>query len=318
MKVLKEKQMSGLKSFIGLELARPQPKPIVHAANEIMKRFKDHPVGVVFYGSCLRTGQVEDRILDFYIIVDDYHKAYGGLMLAWANKILPPNVFYAESTYKGVTLRSKYAVVSLADFEYRVTEDCLNISIWARFSQPSALISVKDEHVTERLNVAISNAVKTMIGAILPFMDNGASAETIWTGAFDKTYGAELRAEKPGKGKELYDLDKARYDGLMDHVLEALGAERVPEEQGWAFDRSRARLSAVKGRWFWRRWNGKTVSLLRLFKASTTFDGGIDYIAWKISRHSGIPIDLKPWHRRFPIIAGLWLFIHYRKKGAFR
>ncbi len=318
MKVLKEKQMAGLMSFIGQELGREQPKSIVHAANEIMQRFKGHAVAAVFYGSCLRTGQVEDRILDFYIIVDDYQKAYGGLALAWANKILPPNVFYAEATYEGVILRSKYAVVSLADFEHRCTEKSLNISIWARFSQPAALIGVKTQSATDRLTLAISHAAKTMIAAILPFVDNGADAESIWTGAFDKTYGAELRAEKVGKGKELYDLDKARYDDLTDHVLLALGAERIVDEKGWGFDRFRAKVSSVKWRWFWRRWNGKTVSLLRLIKASMTFEGGIDYIAWKVSRHSGVPIEVKPWHRRFPVIAGLWMFIALRKKGAFR
>src|SRR3546814_5095664 len=52
--------------------------------------------------------------------------------------------------------------------------------------------------------------------------------------------------------------------------------------------------------WAMRRVQGKLLSVLRLVKASATFSGGIEYLAWKISRHSGAPLELRPWQRRFP------------------
>ena len=46
---------------------------------------------------------------------------------------------------------------------------------------------------------------------------------------------------------------------------------------------------------------------MRLAKASFTFAGGIDYLAWKINRHAGTNIVLTPWQRRHPLLAAVTL-----------
>jgi hypothetical protein len=72
-------------------------------------------------------------------------------------------------------------------------------------------------------------------------------------------------------------------------------------------------------RW-WERMQrkGKLLSVLRLAKASATFAGGADYIAWKINRHAGTRIELKSWQRRWPLLAGLTLLPRLLKSGAVR
>jgi hypothetical protein len=72
------------------------------------------------------------------------------------------------------------------------------------------------------------------------------------------------------------------------------------------------------GTWAWRRIEGKALSVLRLAKASFTFAGGAEYIAWKINRHAGTSIELKPWQRRHPLLAGLSLLPRLLKGGAIR
>ena len=72
------------------------------------------------------------------------------------------------------------------------------------------------------------------------------------------------------------------------------------------------------GNWAWRRFEGKTLSVLRLAKASFTFAGGADYIAWKINRHAGTNIQLKPWQRRWPLLAAITLLPRLLKSGAVR
>ena len=47
---------------------------------------------------------------------------------------------------------------------------------------------------------------------------------------------------------------------------------------------------------------GKALTLLRLVKASDTYAGGIDYLAWKINRHAGTKIEVRPWQRRWPLL----------------
>ena len=67
-----------------------------------------------------------------------------------------------------------------------------------------------------------------------------------------------------------------------------------------------------------RRLSGKGWSVLRLIKAAFTFQGGADYIVWKIERHSGEKIILTDWQRRHPVIAGLLLLPALLRKGAVR
>ena len=70
----------------------------------------------------------------------------------------------------------------------------------------------------------------------------------------------------------------------------------------------------------WRRLQrrGKRLSIVRLVKASATFAGGIDYLAWKINRHAGTAIELKPWQRRWPLVAALTLLPRLLRRGVVR
>ena len=70
----------------------------------------------------------------------------------------------------------------------------------------------------------------------------------------------------------------------------------------------------------WRRFarRGKRLSLLRLMKAATTFEGGADYLAWKINRHAGTEIVVRPWQRRWPLLGALVMLPRLLKQGAVR
>jgi hypothetical protein len=73
-----------------------------------------------------------------------------------------------------------------------------------------------------------------------------------------------------------------------------------------------------KGGWAWRRIEGKSLSVIRLAKASLTFAGGAEYIAWKINRHAGTDIKLTPWQQRHPLLAGISLLPKLLRSGAVR
>ncbi|MBL4788239.1 MAG: hypothetical protein JKY60_04070 [Kordiimonadaceae bacterium] len=163
---------------------------------------------------------------------------------------------------------------------------------------------------------SIAQAVSTMLANLLALKPWAVESGDLWVEAFEQTYASELRSEPRGKGREIYLLDMERYDALTPLALECLGVDptaapkRPSSKQKDAF--------GPRMKWMMRRWNGKLVSFLRLLKATATFDGGIDYIAWKIRRHSGVEIEVKDWMRKHPIIAGVSLFWNLRKKGAFK
>src|SRR6476659_5257432 len=252
---------------------------------------------VLFYGSCLRQKRLEALMLDFYMIVSDYRAAYEKRWLAAANRLIPPNVFYFE--HGGLV--SKYAVLSDADFAHECSPEAWTVSTAARFAQPSRLVWRADEQAADRATDIVSQAAPTLLGWTLPLADK-ADLLGLWKRAFQLTFGAELRAERGDRSGSIVDADTARY-------------ERFAESSGMIVDH----WGTAGARW-WRgkQRHGKLYSIARLAKASLTFAGGADYIAWKINRHAGTRIELKPWQRRHPLLAGLSLLPRLLRSGAVR
>ena len=275
-------------------------------AKEIIKGFNRNVLGVLYYGSCLRTGKLDSLILDFYVIVEDYKKAYGKALPAFMNRIVPPNVYYKELKKGKKRLRAKVAVLSLEDFLCRTGPERTNVSVWARFSQPSRLVYCRNAHAGKMIAAGIASAHQTMLAASMPLLVKKRTAENIWVNALALTYSAELRSESRGKAQELFNLNRAYFERVTPFVLREIYAEPLMSDR------------KARSKWLWRRVNGKVVSVLRLLKAAFTFRHGIDYLAWKIERSSGVKVTLKPWQRRFPLLAAPYLFLSLRRKGAFR
>ena len=285
--------MIELRALVAGELAVPVDGRVAAMAAAIARKHGAASRAVLFYGSCLREKKLEGLMLDFYLIVSDYRSAYAKRWLAAANRLIPPNVFYFE--HDG--LSAKYAVLSEADFHRLNGPETRSVSVWARFAQPSRLVWAKEDAARERTIDAVSRAAPTLLGAA----GRRAREKPLdwWRRAFTLTYSAELRAERTGRRASVVDADRERYVRFTEPAAAAL--ERIP-----------------KGSWRRRRIEGKMLSVLRLAKASATFAGGADYIAWKINRHAGTEIALKPWQRRHPLLAAVTLLPKLLKSGAVR
>ena len=263
-------------------------------AKAIAKKHGKASRAVLFYGSCLREKQLDGLMLDFYLIVSNYRAAYDKRWLAAANRLIPPNVFYFERD----GLAAKYAVLSEADFDRLNGPETSSVSVWARFAQPSRLVWAANKAARERAIDAVSRAAPTLLAAA----GSAAREKPLdrWRRAFALTYSAELRAERRARVSSVVDLAPERYERFTEP------AQKV------------AMTMRPKGGWVRRRIEGKGLSVARLAKASLTFAGGADYIVWKINRHAGTNIDLKPWQRRHPLLAGLSLLPRLLKSGAVR
>nr|WP_260583913.1 hypothetical protein [Sphingopyxis sp. PET50] len=249
---------------------------------------------VLFYGSCLRESELDGLMLDFYLIVSDYGDAYDRRWMAAANRLIPPNVF----PFQHQGLIAKYAVLSEADFDRLNGAGTRNVSVWARFAQPSRLVWAVDDTAAERAVAAVSRAAPTLLAAAGRV--EGEDVLDWWRRAFSLTYAAELRAERKGRAQSVVDADPERYRRFGAPAIAAIPA------------------NARGGGWLRRRVEGKALSIIRLAKASLTYAGGIDYLAWKINRHAGTKIEIKPWQRRWPLVAALTLVPRLMRSGAIR
>jgi hypothetical protein len=314
--------MQQILTIVREELLQPVPSAVAKLAAELTQRHMTAWLAVLFYGSCLRRGEAAlfdpDSLLDFYVLVDDYDLAYPqNPVMAWANRLLPPNVYFIEVNINGQSIRAKYAVMSMAQFVQGCSAESRTSTIWARFAQPARLIAVRNEAARLAVEAACADAAATFLAAVLPLLGDRFSAEHIWEEGFRATYGAELRSEHGNeRASIIFAADRARYCRVVAAALERpIGAD--PSSQ---YENPLDAVARDRGRraWFWRRMTGKTFNLLRLIKAVFTFDGAVDYALWKVERHSGVRPPVSAWERRHPILAAPVLLWRFYRAGAFR
>lgn len=285
---------SDLLDLVEVELSQPVDPRVADMAAAIAARHGVASRAVMFYGSCLREKQLDGLMLDFYLIVSDYRAAYEKRWLALANALIPPNVF----PFQHGNLAAKYAVLSETDFRRLNGPETRNVSVWARFAQPSRLVWTADAAARKAAIDSVARAAPTLLAAAgrIP------SEQPLdwWRRAFALTYSAELRAERKGRSGSVVDADSERYSRFSGPAIASIDP------------------GAAEGQWRRRRLEGKALSVVRLAKASVTYAGGAEYIAWKINRHAGTDIELKPWQKRHPLLAAISLLPRLLRSGAIR
>lgn len=291
--------MTPLQAFVAAELSEPVDARVRAMAAAIAHK---HPgsVGVLFYGSCLRDATLSG-MLDFYLIVEDYGRAYDRRWLATANRLLPPNVF----PFAAGGLSAKYAVLSLADLRRETSVSARDASTYARLAQPCRLVWQAEAGALAIVALALAGAIETLLRFARPRARRPDDALDVWRTAFADTYRAELRAERAGRPVDLVEANRDRFVRCFDLVR--------PELVAMVDDTAR-RVAAEGQRANERR--GKRRQVAKLAKASLTYAGGVDYLAWKIERHSGHPVAIKPWQRRHPLLAAATLLPRLLRSGA--
>lgn len=298
---------------VAAQAARPMPAALEAVVEALRLRFADSLQGVLFYGSCLRSGDLLDGLVDAYAVVDDYASAYSARWLRLANRGLPPNVFYLECESPLGTLRVKYAVLSMGHLEQGTTR-WFHPYLWGRFAQPVRISHARDSGARRRLEQCLAAATTTFVTESAPCLEEDFSAAQLWRTGLGLSYRSELRPEAAGRTAELVDRELADYQartaaaassGLLE--VTAKGCFRCPA--------SPAQRRRARRRWTARRWQGKALSVARLAKAALTFDGGVDYAAWKIHRHTGLQVPVTDRLRRHPLVFGwvvLWRLLRAR------
>ncbi len=285
-----------LRNLIAAEL----DQPVGPAARAFAAGLSSRPgvAAVLFYGARLRDadGGPPGGPLDFYLLTDGDAAYHGPGLAAIANRLLPPNVYHEVAA--GVPpAEAKVAVVSLAAFRACMDPAALDTTFWARFAQPVRLVFARRPADRDRVVEAVAAAVETAAWWAARLAPDRADPEACWRALFRHTYGSELRVEGGGRAADIVDAAPERYRTLHRLLIAGLppasSAERSAAARIW---RRRSRL-------------GKLRNLARLAKAAFTYRGGIAYALSKVERHSGRPVELKDWERRWPWIAApvvLW------------
>lgn len=297
------------------EQITPSPR-VKTVCDAISARHASRVQAFIYYGSSLRDMDNPDKMLDFYVIVDSYRKTHKNPIRAMLNALIPPAVYYHEMVHQdGVKTTCKYSIMSIKAFENRCSPRALLSMTWGRFSQPCIVLFPTDQSTEDRLFAARKSAVSHMAAQTAPLVDSPCDSTTFWARGFRESYRTELRPES-SEGRSIEIVEK--YDDRYAAILAALygppnqdSLYTLPETSGGA-------RFACRFKWFLRRALGKPLGGIRVINSAATFDGGLDYILHKLSRHSGVTIDVTPSQRRHPILWAPVLAVKLYRKGAFR
>lgn len=302
---------------LAARIARSAGRAVDPAVSQFAERLA-HEAGaaaVLFYGSNLRTGSL-DGVLDFYLLMPTDAAFASGSDIR--NDRIWPRIGYRECGHDGQVLRAKTATMAVDVFERAAKGRSRDTTIWTRFVQPSALVWARDEGARDAVLCALADAAKTASRLAATLGPASGSADAYWRALFQATYQAEFRVEKRGREDAILSVNAEHFEGLLPLAWSA---------QGLVFERDgktlRPKLSERERRramrwWRRRRRLGKPLNLLRLAKASTTFDGAARYAAWKVERHTGIALQVTPAREKRPLLAApevLYRLWRHRRKG---
>lgn len=284
---------------LGDRIAARLAKPVDPAISDFAATLaaESGALAVLFYGSNLRTGSLEG-VLDYYVLLPGTQQ----------EKIWP-RVSYREWQDGKHDLRAKIATMPLETFAQAARGKLLDTTIWARFVQPSALIWCQDDDARAQVLAAIGEAAQTAARLAIALGPETGSADDYWRALFRATYQAEFRVEKPGREDSILSVNREHFDGLLPLAMAAQGIEFHSDGGRYTPRIDADRRSQILGWWRKRRRVGKLLNVMRLIKASTTFDGAARYAAWKIERHTGVPVEVTPWREQHPVLAApgvLW------------
>lgn len=248
-------------------------------------------VAVLFYGSNLRTGELEG-VLDFYLLTPGQQRER-----IW------PRVSYHELEIGGETLRAKAATMSLGQFASACRGESRDTTIWARFVQPSALAWHADEMASDAVVKSIAAAAQTAARLAAALGPPAAPAGEYWRCLFRATYEAEFRVEQAGREDAILSANAEHFDGLLPLALEAADIGFIERAGVYVPTMTTVERKGVRRWWATRRRLGKPLNLLRLAKATTTFEGAARYAAWKVERHTGVAIAVTPFREKHPLLA---------------
>ncbi len=309
----------------------PSDDPALDAAvGRLVAVAGDTLVGLVFFGS-RRTGAARKdawSAYDVFVVVRGYRAFYetlrrGGLtgkspaLMALVSGWLPPTQYSLRFEDLGVHVKA--AVVRLDTYRRETSPGRLDHFCTGRLFQPTRLLHCRDEEARRQLLEGLVSSQRETWPWARPWLPPGFDAKAYGLSALRTSMRWEVRPEPAGRADALW----AAQEGLQVPVLEALLGElaergevvAVPGEPGRFVPArpvgrgERARLHA-----YFRRSMVRATS--RWLKHTVTFEGWLDYIVRKVSRHTGEPIELTDRERRWPWVF-LWgrLFAFLRTKN---
>lgn len=311
-------------------LARPGDAALEAAVGRLVAASGESLVGLVFFGS-RRTGAARVdawSAYDLFMVVSAYRPFYVALrkaglvhrpawLMAFVSRILPPTQLSLRFDPPG--LHVKGSVIDERAFVRETGEGRRDHFCIGRLFQPALLLHARDVAARETILAALVTALRETWGWVRPWLPPQVDAEGYGRAALSTSMRWELRPEPKGRAEQLWQAQRALQTPVLEALLTELGGEGelapVAGRPGiWSVVRQATDLERFRRASYFRL--SIVRATVRWLKHMVSFEGWLEYIVQKASRHSGQSIELSERERRFPLLF-LWGRV-YRHLAAAR
>jgi hypothetical protein len=303
---------------------------LVEAMGTLRAAAGDTLEAVVFFGSrrTLAAKANAASAYDLFAVVRAYRPFYGALraagltgkspqLLALVSRWLAPTQISLR--FARPELHAKVSVIELPAFRRETSPRRRDHFTIGRLFQPARLILARSDAAGESVLEALVSAHAETWRWARPWLPSQFDAEAYGRHALELSMSWEIRPEPPGRAAALWSAQREAQTPVFAALLADLEAQgelrRVAgDEPTFAPLRHASRQEAFRLRVYF------TVSMARAtarwLKHVVSFEGWLDYIVRKASRHTGLPIELLPRERRWPLVF-LWgrVFRYLRQKN---
>ncbi len=296
------------------EVASPDARRL---AGFLAHAFGETTAAVIHYGShAHRSDARRESAYDFFVIVDDYHAAYRALherlgtgfsprtATVLAN-ILPPNVLAISERDAPSPLHAKCAILSTAHLERACSARAKDHFVQGRLFQKVQLPWTRDENGRARVANALMDARVGTYSWVRAYLPREFDVETYCRTLLQTSYAAEIRPEGEDRTAVLLSAQRDAMVRMYAALLERLAGSRIVVPSGKVYRQAARPWALERGRMFLYFRVSKLRATLRWAKYVALYDDWLGYIVQKISRRSGVEIELTARERRWPLIF-LW------------
>lgn len=274
--------------------------------------------GLVFFGSrCSGAARANEwSAYDLFVLVEDYRAFYRAMReaglsgkgpgaLSLVSRWLPPTQYSLRFEAEGIHVKA--AVVRHDTFRRETSARRRDHFVIGRLFQPARIVHARDEAARRSILDGLADAVRETWGWAGPWLPAEFDGAAYGRSALRTSMRWEVRPEPAGRADALWEAQRDEQVPVLGALLEELESrgESVPvgSRPGWyAAARPLGSLARLERGLYFRRSIVRATS--RWAKHVVSFEGWLDYIVRKASRHTGEPIVLTERERRWP-----WVFL---------